>query len=159
MTTQTEWTLHQTCTCTHKNKVCTAIQRQSWCASGCHGTHPPWPTLILSFMLWIYSILNLSSQFHWFWDQCIPESRLIQTPQVCVRFSFNFRHWLILFVSPANCHQPESRAVGHPCNPCNPWGVVFTACIVFSPSQHWNRTKNTRLTLPNQSTMIRHNAA
>jgi hypothetical protein len=21
------------------------------------------------------------------------------------------------FVSPANCHQPESRAVGHPCNP------------------------------------------
>jgi hypothetical protein len=26
--------------------------------------------------------------------------RLIQTPQVCVRFSFNFRHWLILF------HQP-----------------------------------------------------
>jgi len=24
----------------------------------------------------------------------------IQTPQVCVRFSFNFRHWLILF------HQP-----------------------------------------------------
>ena len=32
--------------------------------------------------------------------QCTPESRLIQTPQVCVRFSFNFRHWLILF------HQP-----------------------------------------------------
>jgi len=30
----------------------------------------------------------------------VPESRLIQTPQVCVRFSFNFRHWLILF------HQP-----------------------------------------------------
>ena len=29
-----------------------------------------------------------------------PESRLIQTPQVCVRFSFNFRHWLNLF------HQP-----------------------------------------------------
>jgi len=24
-------------------------------------------------------------------------SRLIQTPQVCVKFSFNFRHWLILF--------------------------------------------------------------
>jgi len=114
---------------------------------------------VCSFELWIYSFLNLSSQYHWFWDQCIPESRLIQTPQVCVRFSFNFRHWLILFVSPANCHQPESRAVGHPCNPCNPWGVVFTACIVFSPSQHWNRTKNTRLTLPNQSTMIRHNAA
>ena len=51
-------------------------------------------------MLWIYSFLNLSSQYHWFWDQCISESRLIQTPQVCVRFSFNFRHWLILF------HQP-----------------------------------------------------
>ena len=31
-------------------------------------------------------------------------------------FSFNFRHWLF-FVSPANCHQPETRAVGHPCNP------------------------------------------
>jgi len=29
--------------------------------------------------------LNLSSQNHWFWDQCIPESRLVQTPQVCVR--------------------------------------------------------------------------
>ena len=27
---------------------------------------------------------------------------------------------LVDFVSPANCHQPESRAVGHPCNPCNP---------------------------------------
>ena len=25
---------------------------------------------------------------------------------------------LVDFVSPANCHQPESRAVGHPCNPC-----------------------------------------
>jgi len=37
-----------------------------------------------------------------FYDQCIPESRLIQTPQVCVRFSFNFRHWLILF------HQPTA---------------------------------------------------
>ena len=24
---------------------------------------------------------------------------------------------LVDFVSPANCHQPESRAVGHPCNP------------------------------------------
>ena len=32
--------------------------------------------------------------------QCIPESRLIQTPQVCVRLGFSFRHWLILF------HQP-----------------------------------------------------
>ena len=53
-----------------------------------------------SFKLWIYSFLNLSSQYHWFWDQCISDSRLIQTPQVCVRFSFNFRHWLILF------HQP-----------------------------------------------------
>ena len=30
----------------------------------------------------------------------IPKSRLIQTPQVCVRFSFNFRHWSISF------HQP-----------------------------------------------------
>jgi len=34
------------------------------------------------------------------WYQCIPESRLIQTPQDCVRLNFNFRHWLILF------HQP-----------------------------------------------------
>jgi len=33
-------------------------------------------------------------------DQCIPESRLIQTSQICVKFSFNFRHWLFLF------HQP-----------------------------------------------------
>ena len=32
--------------------------------------------------------------------QCIPESRLVQTPQVCIRFSFKFRHRLILF------HQP-----------------------------------------------------
>ena len=24
---------------------------------------------------------------------------------------------LVDFVSPANCHQPETRAVGHPCNP------------------------------------------
>jgi hypothetical protein len=45
-------------------------------------------------------LLGLSSQYHWFWDQCIPESRLKQTPQVCVRFSFNFRHWLILFQQP-----------------------------------------------------------
>jgi hypothetical protein len=27
---------------------------------------------------------------------------------------------LVGFLSPANCHQPVSRAVGHPCNPCNP---------------------------------------
>jgi hypothetical protein len=60
----------------------------------------PWIMEVLIFPLWIYSFLNLSSQYHWFWDQCIPESRLIQTPQVRVRFSFNFRHWLILF------HQP-----------------------------------------------------
>ena len=57
-------------------------------------------------------------------------NRLIQTPQVCVRFSFNFRHWLILFHLPI-CHQPETRAVGHPCNPCNPCnpqktGTAFT---------------------------------
>jgi hypothetical protein len=27
---------------------------------------------------------------------------------------------LVDVVSPADCHQPETRAVGHPCNPCNP---------------------------------------
>ena len=39
---------------------------------------------------------------------------LFQTPIISL--------WLdqLLFVSPANCHQPESRAVGHPWNPCNP---------------------------------------
>jgi hypothetical protein len=62
----------------------------------------------------------LLSQYHWFWDQCIPESRLIQTPQVCVRFSFNFRHWLILF------HQPTaiSQRLGLQAilvTPCNPF--------------------------------------
>jgi len=32
------------------------------------------------------------------------------------QISFQFST-LVDFVSPANCHQPESRAVGHPCNP------------------------------------------
>ena len=31
-----------------------------------------------------------------------------------IQFQFST---LVDFVSPANCHQPESRAVGHPCNP------------------------------------------
>ena len=44
-------------------------------------------------------LLNLSSRYHWFWYQCIPESRLIQTPQVCVRFSFNFRAGWFCFTS------------------------------------------------------------
>jgi len=42
--TQTERTLHQTCICTHKNKICTAIQhkqQQSRIGSGCYGTQPP----------------------------------------------------------------------------------------------------------------------
>ena len=30
---------------------------------------------------------------------------------------FCFFFWSYFFVSPANCHQPETRAVGHPCNP------------------------------------------
>jgi hypothetical protein len=34
-----------------------------------------------------------------------------------IKFQFST---LVVFVSPANCHQPETRAVGHPCNPCNP---------------------------------------
>ena len=41
--------IHQTCICTHKNKVCTAIkhkQQQSRFGSWCYGTQPPWPTLI-----------------------------------------------------------------------------------------------------------------
>ena len=62
------------------------------------------------------------------WSQCISESRLIQTPQVCVRFSFNFRHWLILFHQPI-CHQPETRAVGHPCNPlATPLFLEMSVC-------------------------------
>ena len=28
---------------------------------------------VCSFKLWIYSFLNLSSQYHWFWDQCIAD--------------------------------------------------------------------------------------
>jgi len=38
--------------------------------------------------------------------------RLLKFVSDLVQFST-----LVDFVSPANCHQPETRAVGHPCNP------------------------------------------
>jgi len=47
--------------------------------------------LILSWLVITVSLILRSMHF-WI--------RLMQTPQVCVRFSSNFRHWLILF------HQP-----------------------------------------------------
>ena len=44
LTHKTERTLHHTCICTHKNKVCIAIiykQQQSRIGSRCYGTQPP----------------------------------------------------------------------------------------------------------------------
>ena len=90
------------------------------------------------FLSWLVITVSLILRSMHFWIKTHTDSfSLCQ-----IKFQFST---LVDFVSPANCHQPESRAVGHPCNPCNPygtryqsgsfslimWGVVFTVCVVF----------------------------
>ena len=61
----------------------------------------------------------------------------MQTPQVCVRFSSNFRHCLILFHQPTAIRQ--SRAVRHPCNPYNQSTLrvpVLASCIRSTYENH-----------------------
>jgi hypothetical protein len=53
-------------------------------------------------------------QFYWFWSAVKLFNSMLNTISVTLRRVFST---LVDFVSPANCHQPESRAVGHPFNP------------------------------------------
>jgi hypothetical protein len=96
-------------------EACAFLLQVYWSVRAAHEIlRPFWRNVsdsacVCSFELWIYSFLGFSSHYHRFWDQCIPESRLIQTPQICVRFSFNFRHWLILFHQPIAISQSSNK--------------------------------------------------
>jgi len=68
---------------------------------------------LILFLSWLVITVSLILRSMHSWIKTHTDSS-----SLCqIRFQFST---LVDFVSPANCHQPESRAVGHPCNPCNP---------------------------------------
>ena len=100
--------------------------------------HSCWMANVCSFKLWIYFFLTCH---HGITDFDI-NAFLNQDSYRLLKFVSDLVSIFALvdFVSPANCHQPETRAVGHPCNPCNPSGWVghglrYAASLLMLPQE------------------------
>ena len=117
-------------------EACASLLQVCWSVRAAHEIQRPfWRNVkdfacVCCFELWINSFLGLSSQYHWFWDQCILESRLIQTPQDGSDLVSIFDTGWFCFTS----QLPSARVSGcrpslyPPCNP--PLGLIATALFL-----------------------------